>query len=89
MTTVLSLLMYKQSVLLYYDTVETNRGNIVITIDDKTYVKEDLSPEQIAYAERVQVIDKNVKQLEMQINELNVLVSAYAKAIKESFTEEE
>jgi hypothetical protein len=89
MTTVLSLLMYKQFVLLYYDTVETNRGNIVITIDDKTYVKEDLSPEQIAYAERVQVIDKNVKQLEMQINELNVLVSAYAKAIKESFTEEE
>jgi hypothetical protein len=81
--------MYKQFVLLYYDTVETNRGNIVITIDDKTYVKEDLSPEQIAYAERVQVIDKNVKQLEMQINELNVLVSAYAKAIKESFTEEE
>lgn len=61
----------------------------MITIDDKTYVKEDLSPEQIAYAERVQVIDKNVKELEMQINELNVLVSAYAKAIKESFTEEE
>jgi len=61
----------------------------VITIDDKTYVKEDLSPEQIAYAERVQVINKNVKELEMQINELNVLVSAYAKAIKESFTEEE
>ncbi len=61
----------------------------MITIDDKTYVKEDLSPEQIAYAERVQVINKNVKELEMQINELNVLVSAYAKAIKESFTEEE
>ncbi|MDB2650138.1 hypothetical protein N9Y19_04365 [Porticoccaceae bacterium] len=61
----------------------------MITIDDKTYEKEDLSPEQIAYAERVQIINEKAKELEMQLNELNVVVSAYARAIKESLTEEE
>ena len=61
----------------------------MITIDDKTYEKEDLSPEQIAYVERVQIINEKAKELEMQLNELNVVVSAYARAIKESLTEEE
>jgi hypothetical protein len=60
----------------------------MITIDDKTYEKDDLSPEQIAYAERVKVIDEKITELNMQLNELNVIVSAYANAIKESFSEE-
>ncbi len=60
----------------------------MITIDDKTYEKDDLSPEQIAYAERVKVINEKITELNMQLNELNVIVSAYANAIKESFSEE-
>lgn len=60
----------------------------MITIDDKTYEKDDLNPEQIAYAERVKVIDEKITELNMQLNELNVIVSAYANAIKESFSEE-
>jgi len=60
----------------------------MITIDDKTYKKDDLSPEQIAYAERVKVINEKITELNMQLNELNVIVSAYANAIKESFSEE-
>ena len=60
----------------------------MITIDDKTYEKDDLSPEQIYYAERVKVIDEKITELNMQLNELNVIVSAYANAIKESFSEE-
>ena len=60
----------------------------MITIDDKTYEKDDLSPEQLAYAERVNVINQKITELNMQLNELNVIVSAYANAIKESFSEE-
>lgn len=60
----------------------------MITIDDKTYEKDDLSPEQLAYAERVIVINEKITELNMQLNELNVIVSAYANAIKESFSEE-
>ena len=61
----------------------------MITIDDKTYEKDDLSPEQLAYAERVQIINSKAKELEMPLNELNVIVNAYAQAIKEGFSEEE
>jgi len=60
----------------------------MITIDDKTYEKDDLSPEQITYAERVKVINEKITELNMQLNELNVIVSAYANAIKEGFSEE-
>lgn len=61
----------------------------MITIDDKTYEKDDLSPDQQAYAERLQIINVKIKELEMQLNELNVVVHAYAQAIKEGFSEEE
>jgi len=61
----------------------------MITIDDKTYEKDDLSPNQLAYAERVQIINSKAKELEMQLNELNFIVNAYAQAIKEGFSEEE
>ena len=61
----------------------------MITIDDKTYEKDDLNPAQLTYAERVTVINKKITELNMQLNELNVIVSAYANAIKESFSEEE
>ena len=61
----------------------------MITIDDKTYEKDDLNPDQLAYAERLQVINVKIKELEMQLNELNVIAHAYAQAIKEGFSEEE
>lgn len=61
----------------------------MITIDDKTYEKDDLNADQLAYAERLQIINVKIKELEMQLNELNVVVHAYAQAIKEGFSEEE
>ena len=61
----------------------------MITIDDKTYEKGDLSPEQLVFAERANVINDKIAELNMQLNELNLLVNAYANAIKEGFSEEE
>lgn len=61
----------------------------MITIDDKTYTEDDLNEEQIALVQRVNVLRGELNQLEMRTQELNVLISAYANAIKESLSEEE
>lgn len=61
----------------------------MITIDDKTYTEDDLNEEQIALVQRVNVLRGELNQLEMRTQELNILISAYANAIKESLSEEE
>lgn len=61
----------------------------MITIDDKTYTEDDLNEEQIGLVQRVNVLRGELNQLEMRTQELNVLISAYANAIKESLSEEE
>ena len=61
----------------------------MITIDEKTYTEDDLNAAQIAQVERINVLREQLNQLEMQAQELNVLISAYANSIKESLSEEE
>lgn len=61
----------------------------MITIDDKTYTKEDLDDAQIVQVERVNALQTELNHLQMRAQELNILISAYANAIKEGFTEEE
>jgi hypothetical protein len=61
----------------------------MITIDDKTYTKEDLDDAQIVQVERVNALQVELNHLQMRAQELNILISAYANAIKEGFTEEE
>lgn len=61
----------------------------MITIDDKTYTEDDLNDVQISQVQRVDVLRGELNQLEMRTQELNVIISAYANAIKESLSEEE
>ena len=56
----------------------------MITINDVLYAEEDLSPEAIANVERVNALRKDLNACQMRSAELNVLISAYANAIKAS-----
>jgi hypothetical protein len=60
----------------------------MITIDDKTYNSDELSPAQQASVQRVLNLQSQVSDLTVQINELNLLVSAYYSALKGSLNEE-
>lgn len=60
----------------------------MITIDDKTYEADDLSPAQYASVQRILNLQSQVSDLTVQINELNLLVSAYHSALKDSLIEE-
>ena len=60
----------------------------MITIDDKTYDSDELSPAQQASVERLLNLQSKVSDLTVQINELNLLVSAYYSALKGSLIEE-
>jgi hypothetical protein len=61
----------------------------MITIDDKTYTEDDLNEAQVAQVQRINVLRGELNQLEMQAQEINVLINAYANSIKESLSEEE
>ena len=61
----------------------------MITIDDKTYTEDDLNNVQISQVQRIDVLRGELNQLEMRSQELNVIINAYANAIKESLSEEE
>lgn len=61
----------------------------MITIDDKTYTEDDLNEEQISLVQRVNVLQGELNQHQMRTQELNVIISAYVNAIKESLSEEE
>jgi len=75
------------SAVLWY--LQTNRGYIVITIDDKTYTEDDLNEAQKIQVNRVNELQSDLAQLEMRMQELKVLINAYGSSLKESLTEEE
>ena len=56
----------------------------MITINDVTYEEEDLTPEAIANVARVNELRQELSSHQMRVSELNVLISAYANAIKAS-----
>ncbi len=60
----------------------------MITIDDKTYTTDELSPAQKASVSRLKSLESEVMNLTVQINELNLLVSAYYSALRDSLDEE-
>jgi peptidoglycan hydrolase CwlO-like protein len=59
----------------------------MITIDDKTYTEDDLNEAQIVQVQRIESLRGQLNQLDMQAQELNVLINAYANSIKESLEE--
>jgi|TARA_R110001592_G_scaffold59919_4_gene182149 methylphosphotriester-DNA--protein-cysteine methyltransferase len=56
----------------------------MITINDVTYEEADLTPEAIANVARVNELRQELNSHQMRVSELNVLISAYANAIKAS-----
>ena len=56
----------------------------MITIDDVTYTEDDLSEISKIHVTRINELRGQATQLQMQIEEMNVLISAYANAIRES-----
>tara|TARA_B100000963_G_scaffold29113_1_gene21538 strand:+ start:518 stop:730 length:213 start_codon:yes stop_codon:yes gene_type:complete len=61
----------------------------MITIDGKEYTKDDLNATAQIHVERVNELRTEVVNLQMMLEEKNVLISAYANAIKESVKEVE
>ncbi len=56
----------------------------MITINEVTYEEEDLTPEAIANVARINELRAELNAHQMRSSELNVLISAYANAIKDS-----
>ena len=61
----------------------------MITINDVTYTEDDLSDISKLHVTRINELRGQATQLKMQIAEMNVLISAYANAIRESVKEVE
>ena len=61
----------------------------MITIDEVTYTEDDLSDISKLHVTRINELRGQATQLQMQIEEMNVLISAYANAIRESVKEAE
>jgi|TARA_B110000037_G_C16813704_1_gene380775 bisphosphoglycerate-dependent phosphoglycerate mutase len=61
----------------------------MITIDDVTYTEDDLSEVAQMHVKRVNDLREESAQLGMMLEEKNVLISAYANAIRESLKEVE
>jgi hypothetical protein len=61
----------------------------MITIDDVAYKEEDLTPEAIANVKRISELRQELVSHNTRASELNVLISAYANAIKSSLEETE
>ncbi len=56
----------------------------MITIDDVTYTEDDLSEISQIHVARINQLRKENSELQMMLEEKNVLISAYANAIRES-----
>ena len=56
----------------------------MITINDVTYEEEDLTPEAISNVKRINELRTELNAHQMRASELNVIISAYANAIKAS-----
>ena len=61
----------------------------MITINDVTYEESDPTPEAINNVKRVNELRQELNGHQMRSSELNVLISAYANAIKNSVEGEE
>ena len=61
----------------------------MITIDEVTYTEDDLSEINKLHVTRINELRGQATQLQMQIEEMNVLISAYANAIRKSVQEVE
>ncbi len=61
----------------------------MITIDDVEYKEDDLSEISKIHVKRINELRTEVVNLQMMLEEKNVLISAYANAIKESVKEVE
>ena len=61
----------------------------MITIDDVTYTEDDLSEVAQMHVKRINDLREESSKLQMMLEEKNVLISAYANAIRESLKEVE
>ena len=61
----------------------------MITIDDVTYTEDDLSEVAQMHVKRVNDLREESSKLQIMLEEKNVLISAYANAIRESLKEVE
>jgi len=61
----------------------------MITIDDVTYTEDDLSEVAQIHVKRVNALRNEAAELQMLLEEKNVLISAYANAIRQSLKEVE
>ena len=61
----------------------------MITIDDVTYTEDDLNEVAQIHVKRINDLREESSQLGMMLEEKNVLISAYANAIRESLKEVE
>ena len=59
----------------------------MITIDEVEYTEDDLSEIAQMHVKRVNALRSEAGELQMLLEEKNVLISAYANAIKESMKE--
>jgi len=59
----------------------------MITIDEVTYTEDDLSEIAQVHVKRVNALRGEAGELQMLLEEKNVLIGAYANAIKESMKE--
>tara|TARA_R100001369_G_scaffold24866_1_gene45567 strand:- start:80 stop:283 length:204 start_codon:yes stop_codon:yes gene_type:complete len=62
---------------------------MMISIDDVTYTEDDLSEIDQIHVKRINDLREESAQLQMMLQEKNVLISAYANAIRESVKEVE
>jgi len=61
----------------------------MITINDVTYTEDDLSDISKIHVKRINELREESAQIKMMLDEKNVLISAYANAIRESVKEVE
>ncbi len=60
-----------------------------ITIDDKPYKKNELDDNQLGLVNKLTKIQQNKNNVLSQINDLNILSSAYLEKLKESLQPKE
>jgi hypothetical protein len=70
-------------------TNDTTSENLTIKIDDIEFTENDLSDISKIHVKRINDLRTEVVNLQMMLEEKNVLISAYANAIKQSVKEVE
>ena len=59
-----------------------------LTLGDQEILKADLSDNNRTYVNRVEVLLKNISELDLQRSELEVLLNAYSNTLEKSLTPE-